>query len=333
MQTVIWQTVIWRHVVLGLAVAAPLITASPATAQSPCGAEIRIAPGDTLGRLARQCGVSEEVLRRANPDIDWSLLRIGAPVTIPSLLPRGGERGPDRRGEPGRDAAGVYVIQRGDRIDDVADALGVSVDELLAANPGLSQRDLVPGREIRLGGSRRGRDDRRGPPSRLDVAMAEDSVDPGDVATIDIEGLPPKARVLVRAGPEGGRLRLESRGRADRSGAASIDIPVPDRARPGERWVAEVLGPDGRPAARASFRIAGRSDRGPSRGITVRGLMTREGVECPALRSDDGELYTLTGRTRDFGPGDVVTVTGRIADRSICQQGTTIEVERMEAGR
>jgi LysM repeat protein len=324
------QIVIWRHVALGLAVAAPMFAASPAAAQTPCGPEIRIATGDTLSRLARRCGVPEEVLRRANPGIDWSLLRIGAPVFIPDgPPPRGGDRA-SPRGEAGRD--GVYVIQRGDRLDDVADALGVSVEILLDANPGLSQRDLVPGREIRLGESRRGRDDRRGPPSRLDVTMAEDRVDPGDVATVDIEGLPPRARVVVRAGPEGGRLRVEARGRADRSGAASVDIPVPDRARPGERWIAEVLGPDGRPIGRDGFRIAGR-DRGPSRGITVRGLMTREGVECPALRSDDGELYTLTGRTRDFGPGDVVTVTGRPVERSICQQGTTIEVERIEAGR
>jgi hypothetical protein len=59
--------------------------------------------------------------------------------------------------------------------------------------------------------------------------------------------------------------------------------------------------------------------------VTVTGTLTREGVECPALRSDGGRLYTLTTRGR-FQPGDRVRVTGTIAQVSFCQQGTTINV-------
>src|SRR5687768_15187311 len=53
--------------------------------------------------------------------------------------------------------------------------------------------------------------------------------------------------------------------------------------------------------------------------VTVTGTLTREGVECPAMRADSGRLYTLTTRGR-FQPGDRVRVTGTIAQVSFCQQ-------------
>jgi hypothetical protein len=64
--------------------------------------------------------------------------------------------------------------------------------------------------------------------------------------------------------------------------------------------------------------------------INVRGTLTDEGVECQALRGDDGELYTLTGDLSGFENGDRVKVRGTVAEVSICQQGTTIEVQSIK---
>jgi hypothetical protein len=64
--------------------------------------------------------------------------------------------------------------------------------------------------------------------------------------------------------------------------------------------------------------------------INVRGTLTDEGVECQALRGDDGELYTLTGDLSGFEEGDRVKVRGTVAEISICQQGTTIEVQSIK---
>jgi hypothetical protein len=64
--------------------------------------------------------------------------------------------------------------------------------------------------------------------------------------------------------------------------------------------------------------------------INVRGTLTNEGVECQALRGDDGELYTLTGDLSGFEEGDRVKVRGTVAEISICQQGTTIEVQSIK---
>lgn len=75
--------------------------------------------------------------------------------------------------------------------------------------------------------------------------------------------------------------------------------------------------------------------QGPGRGkggkpIQVRGTLTGEGVECQALRSANGQLYTLTGDLGGFKTGDKVRVKGEIAQVSTCQQGITIAVEKIE---
>lgn len=69
-------------------------------------------------------------------------------------------------------------------------------------------------------------------------------------------------------------------------------------------------------------------ERGGS--MQVEGTITDEGVECTALRSSDGQLYTLAGSSEALTPGDRVRVTGSVAEISFCQQGTTISVERIE---
>src|SRR5262245_10871076 len=60
--------------------------------------------------------------------------------------------------------------------------------------------------------------------------------------------------------------------------------------------------------------------------VCIKGRFTDEGIECQALRSDAGELYTLTGDLNGFHNGDAVIVCGRSVQNSICKQGTTIDL-------
>ena len=61
--------------------------------------------------------------------------------------------------------------------------------------------------------------------------------------------------------------------------------------------------------------------------IAVVGRLTSEGVECQALRGDDGQLYTLLGGELGGLPVDArVSVTGERLEFSSCQQGITIRV-------
>ena len=57
-----------------------------------------------------------------------------------------------------------------------------------------------------------------------------------------------------------------------------------------------------------------------------RGVLTDEGVECQAFRSDEGELFTLLGDLGGFSDGDKVVVCGTIAEISPCMQGTTLVI-------
>lgn len=68
--------------------------------------------------------------------------------------------------------------------------------------------------------------------------------------------------------------------------------------------------------------------------VRVTGTLTDEGVECPALRGDDGTLYTLNrGATSGFQVGDRVTVVGKVAELSFCGQGTTLDVQSIKAAK
>ncbi len=72
---------------------------------------------------------------------------------------------------------------------------------------------------------------------------------------------------------------------------------------------------------------AGRVVAASAEPITVTGLLTDEGVECPALRGEDGVLYTLVEKPDPYKPGDRVTVTGVPVEVSTCMQGTTLQVK------
>lgn len=68
--------------------------------------------------------------------------------------------------------------------------------------------------------------------------------------------------------------------------------------------------------------------------VNVTGVLTDEGVECPALRGDDGQLYTLNrGATQGFSVGDRVRVVGKVAEISFCGQGTTLDVLSIKAAK
>lgn len=64
--------------------------------------------------------------------------------------------------------------------------------------------------------------------------------------------------------------------------------------------------------------------------VEVTGVLTDEGVECRALRGDDGELYTIGRSAEGFEVGERVRVVGSVAEMSFCMQGTTLNVRSIE---
>ena len=70
----------------------------------------------------------------------------------------------------------------------------------------------------------------------------------------------------------------------------------------------------------------GNSEGSGSGPVTVVGRLTSEGVECQALRGDDGQLYTLLGDLGTLPVEARVRVSGETLEVSTCQQGITIRV-------
>ena len=76
------------------------------------------------------------------------------------------------------------------------------------------------------------------------------------------------------------------------------------------------------------WRAKGRA--GPAKSeICVRGRLTDEGAECPALRDAHGVLYTVAKRNIGRRPGQDICVCGRVADMSFCMQGKTLIPSRI----
>ncbi|MEP3891774.1 MAG: hypothetical protein ABJN69_15060 [Hellea sp.] len=67
--------------------------------------------------------------------------------------------------------------------------------------------------------------------------------------------------------------------------------------------------------------------------MTLRTVMTAEGVECPAVRGEDGTLYTIPSMPHKFDEGDVLNIIVAnpiVPVASFCQQGETIDWIRIE---
>jgi len=79
------------------------------------------------------------------------------------------------------------------------------------------------------------------------------------------------------------------------------------------------------------FKYTGEADMAMADTV-FKGTLTTEGVECPAMRGDDGQLYTLVGDLGGFKPGDRVRIEGDLMLVSTCMQGQTIRLSSIKTG-
>ena len=77
------------------------------------------------------------------------------------------------------------------------------------------------------------------------------------------------------------------------------------------------------------FKYSGEAETAMA-AMRITGTLTTEGVECPAMRGDDGQLYTLVGDLGAFKPGDRVSIEGELMLISTCMQGQTIRLKSIQ---
>lgn len=96
-----------------------------------------IQQGDNLWDIARRYGVSVEQLLALNPGINPQNLALGQVIYVPSPMGKGPRLMP-------------YVIQQGDYPWKIANRFGITVEQILALNPGINPNDLRIGQVIYL---------------------------------------------------------------------------------------------------------------------------------------------------------------------------------------
>ncbi len=215
--------------------------------------------------------------------------------------------------------AGEYVVRRGDTLSSIARATGVPVRVILDLNPRLNPHAVRAGDVIILSATET---------RRARIVIDPVRGDPGTDIRVRATGFRPFGLVRVLAGRSAYALRPYGQARADDRGRVRTRVEVPDWTRPGTTFFVAVESANRRTRAISeAFRVTRRSDDEGER-IEVTGVL-RNGPECPIIRAEDGEVYSLTGDLGDFGAGDQVRIVGRTVEVSICTRGTTIQVRRI----
>lgn len=131
---------IFQSLVVIAILAVSLVATGGASAWSGCTGYVTAQAGDTLDAIAAACGVTVEAIQTANPGLG-ELLSAGQVLYVPT------GSNPIVVSPSSQTVANTYVVQQGDTLGDIAAKYGVSLTDILAANP---QITIIPGQVINL---------------------------------------------------------------------------------------------------------------------------------------------------------------------------------------
>jgi LysM repeat protein len=106
--------------------------------------------GDTLGSIAKQFGVSVDVIIESNSLTNPDVLMVGQELKIP------GQQAAAPASGPGQKTKDTYVVSQGDTLGSIAQRFGVSVAELQDLNDIADPDQIFVGQELRLPASEAG---------------------------------------------------------------------------------------------------------------------------------------------------------------------------------
>ena len=130
-----------------VAALAVCICAVPISQSGSAQSSYSVQSGDTLSAIASQYGVSVEILAQVNQIGNPDLIIVGQQLAIPASAPPPAEipySPPATQPSPTGTGGGMpsYAVQSGDTLSGIADALGVSLADLVSAN-GITNPDLI----------------------------------------------------------------------------------------------------------------------------------------------------------------------------------------------
>jgi LysM repeat protein len=131
-----------------VAMVPPPIAAAPPTVET-AGSEYVVVHGDTLGKIAKRCGVTLSALKAANPGIEPTKLKVGQKLTIPAGGTAAAATGGAVSTETGTAGGETYVVKSGDTLTRIAKTHGTTIKAIEAEN-NLSTTKIHVGQKLKI---------------------------------------------------------------------------------------------------------------------------------------------------------------------------------------
>ena len=141
-----------------------------------------------------------------------------------------------------------YTVKSGDTLSRIAQSNGVVLKDLLAANPSISNPNLIGvGQKITLpeNGAAPAQASTPTPtltfaPTVAPSATPDQGLQPGDLVNIEVKGFPPNAEVEVAIGRIGYSPASVEKMETGENGVLKTSLVVPEKARPNEKWTVSI---------------------------------------------------------------------------------------------
>ena len=181
----------WLFLVLVTIIMLSLAPAAQAAGRGaplpPSGGKYTVRANDTLWDIATRNGMTVAQLTAANPGVNPAALRPGQILTLLSATSQVSDTVPEV-------PRAVYAVAPNDTLWDIAANYGLTLDDLLAANPGVDPKRLMVGQELTIPGI-----------SQEALASAESASAPLEATPAEAAGAPaaeaPAEAAAVEAAP------------------------------------------------------------------------------------------------------------------------------------
>lgn len=292
-----------------------------ANAQGVCGESYDIRPGDTLFEVSQRCRVGLTRIYDLNPRVDPRNLQIGQEIRL-----TGGEWSGNgdqvASGEWSGNGIRQYRVKAGDTPFSISQELGVTLLELLLANPDANPTRLAVGDVLMVPGADRS--------TGFKVRPTEGA--PGSEVRIRAHEMRPGDYVTVGVGPSNADWYAIEDVQVSDAGRVSTKVEVPAWADPGDTLTFVINTDRGVTLHSNDFTVIDRAEAGDGP-VALEGRI-RDGAECYTIHTPDGDFYSVVSANIPFTDGEYVAVEGKFADVSFCQQGLgTIQVTDLRETR
>jgi LysM repeat protein len=161
------------------------------------------------------------------------------PDTPPAYNSGGGSSNTAVQGVSTSRCGTSYTVVSGDTLSRIARTCGVTVQEILAQNPSISNPNIIrPGDVLTMYVAPVFVPTATQPRvSPFQVTETITGLRPGGVVAVDIANFPALSMVSVTIGPIGGKMEKVKEVQVDKNGAYKGNIGIPPTAKVGEKWV------------------------------------------------------------------------------------------------